>query len=422
MLLCTGTLSVFAQSADSPGAPLSQLPRPVASAVKIDEAVVIDGQLDEGMWQSAVPLGNFVQAEPFQGQLVSERTEVRILYDDEAIYVGVTCFDANPSLIVTTDTRRDPALANMDSFQMIFDTFHDKQNGFVFGTNVAGVQYDAQVRFQGEQDTNWDGSWDVATGMSDTAWTAEFRIPLRTLRYGPMPQTWGVNFFRNIQRTRERAYWAPIERVFNLARLSSAGDLRGLQLQTPRNARIHIDAVPLQPWARALTDYRHQLALASEPYTRCKPAGGPRQFMSPYGLEIVELRELQRVYIFNISNAQSFRTIFMDGRGHPAVLTPGFLGHSIGRWDGDTLVVQSSGFRDGGWLDVNGSPFTDKLKLTERFTRLNYGTLRIDITVDDPKAYTKPWTVRITQRLTPEDEMIEFICNENEQSSRHYAN
>ena len=96
-------------------------------------------------------------------------------------------------------------------------------------------------------------------------------------------------------------------------------------------------------------------------------------------------------------------------------------GLSIGRWDGDTLVVQSSGFRDGGWLDVNGSPFTDKLKLTERFTRLNYGTLRIDITVDDPKAYTKPWTVRITQRLTPEDEMIEFVCNENEQSSRHYG-
>ena len=238
LLLGAGGLSVFAQSADPPGAPLSQLPRPVASAVKIDEAVVVDGRLDEGMWQAAVPLGDFVQAEPFQGQPVSERTEVRILYDEDAIYVGVTLFDANPDLIVTTDTRRDPALANMDSFQMIFDTFHDKQNGFVFGTNVAGVQYDAQVRFQGDQDTNWDGSWDVATGMSETAWTAEFRIPLRTLRYGPMPQTWGVNFFRNIQRTRERAYWAPIERVFNLARLSSAGDLRGLQLQTPRNFKL----------------------------------------------------------------------------------------------------------------------------------------------------------------------------------------
>src|SRR5687767_1567775 len=226
------------QVPDQQTASLSQLPRPVANAVKIEEALVIDGRLDEGMWQSASPLSGFVQAEPFQGQPITERTEVRILYDDEAIYVGVTCFDANPSLIVTTDTRRDPSLGDMDSFQMIFDTFQDRQNGFVFGTNAAGVQYDAQVRFQGSQQASWDGSWDVATGVTDTAWTAEFRIPLRTLRYGPAPQTWGVNFFRNIQRTRERAYWAPIERVFNLGRLSSAGDLRGLQLETPRNFKV----------------------------------------------------------------------------------------------------------------------------------------------------------------------------------------
>ena len=163
---------------------------------------------------------------------------MRILYDDEAIYVGVTLFDTNPTLIMTTDSRRDPSLGDMDSFQMIFDTFHDKQNGFVFGTNAAGVQYDAQVRFQGNQQASWDGSWDVSTELTETAWTAEFRIPLRTLRYGPAPQTWGVNFFRNIQRTRERAYWAPIERVFNLGRLSSAGDLRGLQLETPRNFKL----------------------------------------------------------------------------------------------------------------------------------------------------------------------------------------
>ena len=227
-----------AQVPEPSDAPLSQLPRPVANAVKIDEAVVIDGRLDESMWQTALPLDNFVQAEPFQGQAVSERTEVRILYDDEAIYVGVTLFDTNPDLIITTDSRRDPSLGDMDSFQMIFDTFHDKQNGFVFGTNAAGVQYDAQVRFQGNQQTSWDGSWDVSTELTETAWTAEFRIPLRTLRYGPAPQTWGVNFFRNIQRTRERAYWAPIERVFNLGRLSSAGDLRGLQLETPRNFKL----------------------------------------------------------------------------------------------------------------------------------------------------------------------------------------
>jgi hypothetical protein len=234
---CAWTWSTTARAQD-PQLALSQLPRPVANAVKIDEAVAIDGRLDEDMWQSASPLGNFVQAEPFQGQAISERTEVRILYDDDAIYVGVTCFDTNPSLIVTTDSRRDPNLEEMDSFQLIFDTFHDKQNGFVFGTNAAGVQYDAQVRFQDDPEDSWDGSWDVATGIGEGAWTAEFRIPLRTLRYGPAPQTWGVNFFRRIQRTRERAYWAPMERVFDIERLAAAGDLRGLQLETPRNFKL----------------------------------------------------------------------------------------------------------------------------------------------------------------------------------------
>jgi hypothetical protein len=204
----------------------------------VTEAPTIDGLLEEGMWLDAAPLRGFTQAEPLEGSPGSETTEVRLLYDDEAIYVGVTLHDRDPSLIVTTETRRDADLEDMDSFQMIFDTFHDRQNGFVFGTNVAGVQYDAQVRDQGEQEDNWDGSWDVRTSMSPTGWTAEFKIPLRTLRYGPSPQTWGVNFHRNIQRTRERTYWAPLERIYELNRLTSAGELRGLELGTPRNFKI----------------------------------------------------------------------------------------------------------------------------------------------------------------------------------------
>ena len=218
--------------------PLNTPERLVASAVKVDEAPTIDGVLDENMWKSAPPLGAFVQAEPFTGMPGSERTEVRLLYDNDAIYVGVMLYDRDPSLIVTTDTRRDAGLSDMDSFQMIFDTFHDQQNGFVFGTNVAGIQYDAQVRDQGEPATSWDGSWDVRTSMVPEGWIAEFRIPLRTLRYGPAPQTWGVNFFRNIQRTRERTYWSPLERVYDLGRLTSAGELRGLQLETPRNFKL----------------------------------------------------------------------------------------------------------------------------------------------------------------------------------------
>ena len=235
----SGSSPAAAQGRESPPVTVvSVLPRPVASAVHVTEAPVIDGTLDDRVWQDATPFTGFVQAEPFEGQPGSEATEVRILYDDDAIYVGVMCHDRDPSLIVTTDTRRDAGLGDMDSFQIIFDTFRDRQNGFVFGTNAAGVQYDAQVRDQGDPATSWDGSWEVRTSAAATGWNAEFRIPLRTLRYGPAPQTWGVNFFRNIQRTRERTYWAPLARIYNLGRLSSAGELRGLNLQTPRNFKL----------------------------------------------------------------------------------------------------------------------------------------------------------------------------------------
>jgi hypothetical protein len=117
--------------------------RPVASAVQVAEPPTIDGRLDDRAWAAAEPLADFTQAEPFQGRPASEATEVRILYDEDAIYIGVRLHDADPSQIVTTDTRRDAGLGEMDSFQVIFDTFRDRQNGFVFGTNSAGVQYDA---------------------------------------------------------------------------------------------------------------------------------------------------------------------------------------------------------------------------------------------------------------------------------------
>jgi hypothetical protein len=210
----------------------------VATALRVAEGPTLDGVLDDDAWQRATKLTDFVQAEPLEGQPASETTEVRLVYDDVDLFVGVTLHDRDPSQVVVTETRRDSGLGDQDSFQIIFDTFHDRQNGFVFGTNPAGTQYDAQVRNQGSPGTSWDGSWDVRTQSSESGWTAEFRIPLRTLRYGSSPQVWGVNFMRNIQRRRERAYWAPMPRQFNLARLTSAGELRGLELKVPRNLQL----------------------------------------------------------------------------------------------------------------------------------------------------------------------------------------
>ena len=212
--------------------------RPIGAAARVTEAPVIDGVLDDRAWQDAPVLAGFTQSEPFLGQPASLSTDVRIVYDNDALYVSAILHDNDPSQIVTTDTRRDSSLNNMDSFQIILDTYHDQQNGFVFGTNAAGIQYDAQVRNQGRAEDSWDGSWDVMTRVTETGWSAEFRIPLRTLRYGPAPQTWGVNFQRNIQRTRERTYWAPLEQEYSLQRLSSAGELRDLALQAPRNFKV----------------------------------------------------------------------------------------------------------------------------------------------------------------------------------------
>jgi hypothetical protein len=118
------------------------------------------------------------------------------------------------------------------------------------------------------------------------------------------------------------------------------------------------------------------------------------------------------------------RQIFTDGRALPANdPQPWWYGYSVGRWEGDTLVVRSNGFRDGGWLDIDGSPMTDAATVTERFRRLNYGTLKIDVTIDDPKAYTAPFTVRVNQKLMVDErldaELIEFICQENERDVKH---
>ena len=212
--------------------------RKVALVSRAEAPLTIDGALDDPAWQMAMPLTNFVQADPLEGEAPTEQTEVRLLFDDEALYVGVINYDSDPTQIVTTDTRRDSSLGDQDSFQVIFDTYNDAQNGFVFGTNPLGVEYDAQVRSQDNPTTSWDGSWEVKTRVLEDTWTAEFRIPLRTLRYGPAPQTWGVNFARNIQRKREKSFWSPLPRQYDLNRLTSAGEMRGLQLETPRNFKV----------------------------------------------------------------------------------------------------------------------------------------------------------------------------------------
>jgi hypothetical protein len=169
--------------------------------------------------------------------------------------------------------------------------------------------------------------------------------------------------------------------------------------------------LPLQPWAEAVLKDREANEL--EPHTRCKPSGVLRQFLTPYGVEFVELAELQRIFIFDIGGPHTYRTIYMDGRSHPESLDPTYYGHSIGWWEGDTLVVDTVGYNEGFWMDREGRPHTNKLHTLERFTRPNYTTLRYELTVDDPGAYTAPWTGATNLSWEEGTELFEYVCQQS---------
>ncbi|HXG90116.1 MAG TPA: DUF5916 domain-containing protein [Vicinamibacterales bacterium] len=237
-------------------APAAAQTRPTASAVAVAEGPVLDGDvLNDKAWSSGPVINGFLQEQPDEGQAASENTEVRMVFTRDTLYIGVVCFDREPSSIIVSDSRRDADLDDTDSFRMIFDTYSDRQNGFVFGTNPAAIEYDGQVSNEGQGggglrgnqqvgsgggfNLNWDAAWEVRTRIDERGWTAEFAIPFRTLRFpSGASQTWGVNFQRNIRRRNERTYWAPIPRQYNLYRLSLAGSVAGIQTPTIRNFKI----------------------------------------------------------------------------------------------------------------------------------------------------------------------------------------
>ena len=176
--------------------------------------------------------------------------------------------------------------------------------------------------------------------------------------------------------------------------------------------------LPLQPWAAALKKQRMADNNRDNPDAHCLPLGNLQLHTHPQPRKMIQTREL--LVMLYEGNA-GVRQIFTDGRALPANdPQPWWFGYSTGRWTGDTLVVETTGFRDGGWLDVNGSPLTDAGRTIERIRRPTYGSLEIEVTIEDAKAYTRPWTVKFPQRLMPDNELIEFICAENNIDAKHY--
>lgn len=227
---------------------------PTATARPVTTPPVIDGRLNDSVWQQATPISGFIQRELHEGQPVTERTEIRIITDGQALYVGAWLYDSDPSGIVTGAKVRDGDITKSDYFGILLDTYHDRQNGFVFTTTPAGIEYDAQVVNEGEGggvqlpgqtsamagalggfNLNWDGTWTVATSVDSSGWYAEFRIPFTTLRYGSgKEQTWGLNLVRSIRRRNEEAFWSFVPRQFSLMKISRAGILQGIQVPSRR--------------------------------------------------------------------------------------------------------------------------------------------------------------------------------------------
>ncbi len=173
--------------------------------------------------------------------------------------------------------------------------------------------------------------------------------------------------------------------------------------------------LPYQAWAAALAKQRTADFSKEDPHVRCLPDNPPRPYALPH---LTKALHTPRLLVLLYEVNAMYRQIFTDARPMPADPNPTWNGYSTGEWEGDTLVVHTIGFRDGLWLDTSGSPMTDAAKMTERFRRPNYGRLEIEVTVDDPKAYTRPWTVSMPMELRLDTELVDEFCLENEKSSQ----
>lgn len=231
----------------------------------------LDGLLDEPDWEAAMVAEGFVVFEPNEGEAPLQKTHARVLYGEEAVYVGIRAFDSSPDSIVAQLARRDDR-PHSDWVDVVIDSYHDRRTAFRFGVNPAGVKSDAYMYDDTNEDESWDAVWDVATRTDDQGWTAEFRIPYSQLRFdGAAQQTWGINFARFIARHMERSLWAPISRGDG-ALVSRFGDLEGLSNLSPP-ARVEVLPYSL-------------FKMAAVPGSNADPFYDARDFSSAVGADV----------------------------------------------------------------------------------------------------------------------------------------
>jgi len=437
-LRLAGLLAVFVAStltaqdrpvSDEAGGEPTALPSGVAVTAGIANPPLIDGRLDDAAWGLAAPMTGFTQREPRDGQPASERTEVRVIFDEEALYVGVWAFDSRPAEIVAGERIRDYEVSASDNVILIFDTYRDQQNGFVFGTTPAGIEYDGQVanegqgggrfggggggrnRFQsgsgGGFNKNWDGSWTVATSLDQEGWYAEFRIPFNTLRYGTDSSSWGFNVARRIRRLNEESFWSPVPREFNLYRLNYAGDLEGL---TPPFRRL----ATVTPYALTSTARNYEGGETS--FNEEADFGGEAKIQVTQGLtvDVTANTDFAQVEVDNQQvNLTRFSLLFPEKR--PFFLeNAGFF--TVGASGADLFFSRNIGITDGEQVPIRGGA-----RLSGRAGGFNVGLLHIQTNGADGILPDNAYSVaRIARELPNRSRIGALFIDRNGEASGDY--
>jgi hypothetical protein len=219
----------------------------------------------------------------------------------------------------------------------------------------------------------------------------------------------------------EKGYWASPSAASMVE--TTAGNIRmdnyGLLANLDDAARV----APFQPWAKGLYEYRQRAFLKDDPMLSCLPAAGPRMFQVAHGVQFLEQPERRRIFVLSGGGNRNWRLIYLDGRELPNSedVSPTYFGYSSGRWEGDTLVVESNAFNERFWFSNGGLPHTEGLHLTERFARPDFNTLSYEVRVNDPGTYTRPWSSAWTLHWVAGQDMQEYFCQDNSKDESHKA-
>jgi len=377
--------------------------RPSFTATKLISNQKIDGNvLEDAIWKSVEPITEMVQIKPQFGNPASEKTEIRVAFTKNMFYVSVVCYDSNPKGIVVSDSRRDADLNNEDSFLFIIDTYNDQQNGFLFGTNSRAMEYDAQIDNEGQgnfsanrqqagviggTNLNWDATWNVKTETGDYGWSAEFAIPLSSLRFSPGEnKSWGINFQRNISKTNETVFWSPLPIRFDIKRLSLAGKVHGLALKIPGNLKVN-------PYALTQTIHDNT-ASPTITDTNIEVGLDVKYSLTPsltldltYNTDFAQVEvDEQQVNLdrFNLFFPEK-RTFFLENAGQFSVGSPGevdlFFSRRIGIGNNGSLVPIIGGARVSGKIGQTNlgflSMFTNNVE-TAGIEKNNFTVARVN--------------------------------------------